>query len=95
MVEQQDENLGTLIKHIIYNELSQARNPNNMPLFAALFQFAPEKASKVQHMYSSASLSFKIFRVKILLLGFRHLYSGLFSVLKELARVFQDLLIQR
>ncbi|CAB4012083.1 Hypothetical predicted protein, partial [Paramuricea clavata] len=59
LVEQHDENLGTLIKHIIYNELSQARNPNNMPLFAALFQFAPEKAAK------------------------------------ELARVFQDLLIQR
>jgi integrator complex subunit 1 len=50
LVEQQDENLGTLIKHIIYNELSQARNPNNMPLFAALFQFAPEKSAKVQHV---------------------------------------------
>ena len=59
LVEQRDENLGTLIKHIIYNELSQARNPNNMSLFAVLFQFAPERAAK------------------------------------ELARVFQDLLIQR
>ena len=48
LVEQHDENLGTLIKFIIYNELSQARNPNNMSLFAVLFQYASGKAAKVQ-----------------------------------------------
>ena len=47
LVEQHEENLGTLIKHVIYNELSQTRNPNNMSMFAALFQFAPDKAAKV------------------------------------------------
>ncbi|XP_046854864.1 integrator complex subunit 1-like [Xenia sp. Carnegie-2017] len=46
LVEQHEENLGTLIKHVIYNELSQTRNPNNMSMFAALFQFAPDKAAK-------------------------------------------------
>lgn len=36
-----------MLKHTIYNELSNARNPNNMPMIAVMFQAAPETAANV------------------------------------------------
>lgn len=41
------ENLSTTLKHTIYNELSSARNPNNMPMLAVMFQASPEAAAKL------------------------------------------------
>ncbi|XP_014467728.1 PREDICTED: integrator complex subunit 1 isoform X2 [Dinoponera quadriceps] len=41
------ENLTTMLKHTIYNELSNARNPNNMPMLAIMFQTLPEQAAKL------------------------------------------------
>ena len=32
------ENLTTILKHTIFNELSQSRNPNNMQLLGVMFQ---------------------------------------------------------
>ncbi|XP_066292608.1 integrator complex subunit 1-like [Branchiostoma lanceolatum] len=40
------ENLSLVLKHTIYNELSNSRNPNNMSLLAVLFQHSPEEAAK-------------------------------------------------
>ncbi|KAG8225318.1 hypothetical protein J437_LFUL001933 [Ladona fulva] len=39
------DNLMTVLKHTIYNELSTARNPNNMAMIGVIFQAAPEKAA--------------------------------------------------
>lgn len=41
------ENLGTILKHTIYNELSNARNPNNMPMLGVMFQNLPEQSAKL------------------------------------------------
>ncbi|XP_012280876.1 integrator complex subunit 1 [Orussus abietinus] len=41
------ENLSTILKHTIYNELSNARNPNNMPMLAVMFQTSPEQSAKL------------------------------------------------
>ena len=38
-------NLATLLKHTIFNELSNARNTNNMSILGVMFQAAPEKAA--------------------------------------------------
>ena len=38
-------NLATLLKHTIFNELSNARNTNNMAMLGVMFQAAPEKAA--------------------------------------------------
>ena len=40
------DNLSTLLKHTIFNELSQARNPNNMPMLGVMFQVNQEKAAE-------------------------------------------------
>ncbi|XP_071443700.1 integrator complex subunit 1 [Hetaerina americana] len=39
------DNLMTVLKHTIYNELSTARNPNNMAMIAVIFQASPEQAA--------------------------------------------------
>ena len=44
---QHSENLRTVLKYVIYNELSNTRNPNNMVLLSALFQNNQETAAKV------------------------------------------------
>ncbi|XP_071797108.1 integrator complex subunit 1-like isoform X1 [Asterias amurensis] len=46
LLNQHPENLSTLLKHTIYNELSNSRNPNNMPLLATIFQHSPEASAK-------------------------------------------------
>ncbi|XP_072168172.1 integrator complex subunit 1-like [Diadema setosum] len=46
LLSQHKENLPTVLKHVIYNELSNARNPNNMALLGALFQHSPESSAK-------------------------------------------------
>jgi len=38
-------NLATLLKHTIFNELSNARNTNNMAMLGVMFQAAPDKAA--------------------------------------------------
>lgn len=41
------ENLTTIFKITIYNELSNSRNPNNMPMIAVMFQTAPEQSAQL------------------------------------------------
>lgn len=41
------ENLATILKHTIYNELSNARNQNNMPMLGVMFQTLPEQSAKL------------------------------------------------
>ncbi|CAL4082032.1 unnamed protein product, partial [Meganyctiphanes norvegica] len=41
------DNIPSVMKHTIYNELSQARNPSNMSILAVIFQYAPEHASVI------------------------------------------------
>ncbi|XP_049803946.1 integrator complex subunit 1 isoform X1 [Schistocerca nitens] len=45
LINAHPENLATVLKHTIYNELSTARNPNNMAMLSVMFQAAPEKAA--------------------------------------------------
>ncbi|XP_002435477.4 integrator complex subunit 1 [Ixodes scapularis] len=47
LLGQHADNLSTVLKHCIYNELSNSRNPNNMQLLSVIFQHSPEKAAKV------------------------------------------------
>lgn len=39
------DNIPSVMKHTLYNELSQARNPSNMSILSVIFQFAPEHAA--------------------------------------------------
>lgn len=41
------ENLATILKHTIYNELSNTRNPNNMLMLSVMFQTLPERSAKL------------------------------------------------
>ncbi|XP_054707879.1 integrator complex subunit 1-like [Uloborus diversus] len=47
LMNQHHENLSTLLKHAIYNELSNSRNPNNMQLISIIFQHSPDRAANV------------------------------------------------
>lgn len=47
LLGQHVDNLSTVLKHCIYNELSTSRNPNNMQLLSVIFQHSPEKAARV------------------------------------------------
>ncbi|CAL1270879.1 unnamed protein product [Larinioides sclopetarius] len=47
LIGQHPENLSSLLKHAIYNELSNSRNPNNMQLLAIIFQHSPDRAATV------------------------------------------------
>lgn len=47
LIGQHPENLSTLLKHAIYNELSSSRNPNNMQLLSIIFLHSPDRAAKV------------------------------------------------
>ena len=37
------DNLATILKHTIFNELSNARNPNNMAMLGVMFQDEKQK----------------------------------------------------
>nr|CAD7453362.1 unnamed protein product [Timema tahoe] len=47
LISSHPDNLATLLKHTIYNELSNARNPNNMAMLSAMFQSAPDTAASL------------------------------------------------
>lgn len=47
MIGLHPENLSTIMKHTIYNELSTTRNPNNMPVLGVMFQSTPEASAKL------------------------------------------------
>lgn len=44
------DNLGTTIKFVIFNELSNARNPNNMQILYTVLQHSAELAPKVRRL---------------------------------------------
>lgn len=48
------DNLGTMIKLVIFNELSNARNPNNMQVLHTVLQHSPEQAPKVRGLFLSS-----------------------------------------
>ena len=75
------ENLSTILKHTIYNELSTSRNPNNMPVLGVIFQSIPD---------ASAKLLAEIFQD--LLMNREDFLRPLRSLLREIIRVCrQDL----
>lgn len=39
--------MATMVKLVIFNELSNARNPNNMQVLHTVLQHSPEQAPKV------------------------------------------------
>lgn len=45
LISAHPENLATVLKHTIYNELSTARNPNNMAMLAVMFQVKPDDSA--------------------------------------------------
>ncbi|XP_025095936.1 integrator complex subunit 1-like isoform X2 [Pomacea canaliculata] len=47
LLAQHTDNIRILLTHTIYNELSNARNPNNMALVGIAFSYASEAASKI------------------------------------------------
>ena len=51
-MNQHPDNLGTTLKHVIYNELGQQRNSNNMAILQVIFQIEPENAAKVRIGFS-------------------------------------------
>lgn len=42
-----DNNLSTILKHIIYNELSNSKNGHNMTVLGTIFQTQPDNAAKL------------------------------------------------
>ena len=46
LLNQHPENLRTLLKHTVFNELSAARNPNNMIILTAIFQHSGETSAE-------------------------------------------------
>ncbi|BES89143.1 integrator complex subunit [Nesidiocoris tenuis] len=46
LVSAHPENLGTVLKHTIYNELSSSRNPNNLAVLPVIFQFDADRAAR-------------------------------------------------
>lgn len=53
------DNLGTMVKLVIFNELSNARNPNNMQVLHTVLQHSPEQAPKVKNDASDFIVSWK------------------------------------
>ncbi|XP_064630438.1 integrator complex subunit 1-like isoform X2 [Lineus longissimus] len=47
LLSQHSDNTRTLLTHIVYNELSTARNPNNMSLIAVILQHSPESSARL------------------------------------------------
>lgn len=47
MIGLHPENLSTIMKHTIYNELSTSRNSNNMPVLGVMFQSTPDSSAKL------------------------------------------------
>ncbi|KAL3877747.1 hypothetical protein ACJMK2_035409 [Sinanodonta woodiana] len=47
LLNQHPENLKMVLTHTVYNELSTARNPNNMSIIGIIFQTTPEQAAKI------------------------------------------------
>ena len=47
LITHNTENLGAVLKHVIYNELSQQRNPSNMAVLGVIFMTEPDQAAKV------------------------------------------------
>ncbi|XP_054283630.1 integrator complex subunit 1-like [Macrosteles quadrilineatus] len=41
------DNLATVLKHTIYNELSQSRNPNNLAMLSVMFQYEADTAATI------------------------------------------------
>lgn len=47
LISAHSDNLNTVLKHTIYNELSTSRNPNNMAMLGVMFQHDPDRAAQI------------------------------------------------
>ena len=47
LLENDEENLRVAMTHTIYNELSSARNQNNMLILSVMFQHSPDRTPQV------------------------------------------------
>ncbi|KAG8306433.1 Integrator complex subunit 1 [Homalodisca vitripennis] len=47
LITAHSDNLATVLKHTIYNELSQSRNPNNLAMLSVMFQYEPDAAATI------------------------------------------------
>ncbi|XP_019564410.2 integrator complex subunit 1 [Aedes albopictus] len=57
MINCQSEILGIMLKYVVQNELSNARNPNNMGMLATMFQAKPtESATHLAEIYQECLL---------------------------------------
>jgi hypothetical protein len=64
------DNLGTTIKFVIFNELSNARNPNNMQILYTVLQHSSELAPKVGYSVRDRPLGLREpHREKLVALG--------------------------
>lgn len=45
LINAHPENLSSVLKHTVYNELSNSRNPNNLPMIVVIFQTQPEESA--------------------------------------------------
>eukprot|EP00111_Clytia_hemisphaerica_P010721 TCONS_00031321-protein len=48
LLSKHPDNLSTTMRRVIYNELSQQRNPNNMAILSVMFSYAPQQSA--QHL---------------------------------------------
>lgn len=78
LINAHPENLSTILKHTIYNELSTSRNPNNMAMISVMFQAHPEQ---------SATLLADVFLE--LLLNRDDYHRPLRALLREIVRVLR------
>lgn len=79
------DNLGTMVKFVIFNELSNARNPNNMQILYTVLQHSSELAPKVT---SSLVKWVWLWREQLMVWNVSRF-------LQFLAMVFQDLLTNK
>lgn len=45
LISAHSDNLATVLKHTIYNELSTSHNPNNMPMLGVMLQYSPDQSA--------------------------------------------------
>lgn len=79
LISAHSDNLNTVLKHTIYNELSTSRNPNNMAMLGVMFQHDPDRAAQILA---------DIFQE--LLLNREDYLRPLRALLRELARVLRS-----
>ena len=61
LLSKHPENLATTMRRVVFNELSQQRNPSNMSILGVMFSYSPELSAKVflmSHNYRLITLKY-------------------------------------